>query len=162
MTDLRHLNSRIKPLHYCSPLLKDSFKKISSSNSTICSTLDIKAAFHSLRVNKKSQKYLHICGYPSAKMLYYKMLMGLKVSPSEWGEALDNIPDHESFILAMAEDILIMSEDEKQHIKHINALLTGLRKYGLKIAPNKCELFKTQVQYMCHVCVQSVHFACVL
>ena len=79
------------------------------------STLDIKGAFHSLNVAEGSRQYLHVCPYPSGRMLRYKKLaMGLKISPSEWGSCIDNILENVEElgknIVIMADDILIYSQ----------------------------------------------------
>ena len=47
--------------------------------------LDLKDAFHSLRLSEKSQKYCGILPYfSSASYLYQRMSMGLNVSPPIW------------------------------------------------------------------------------
>ena len=57
VTDFRHLNIRIaKNLVY--PLLKDTFSVLGSSKCKVLSVLDLKDAFHSLRLSENSKKIL--------------------------------------------------------------------------------------------------------
>ena len=83
VTDLRHLNMRIAKNNLAYPLLKDTFTMLGSSKYEVISVLDLKYAFHSLRLTESSQKYCGILPYfGSTSYLYQRMPMGLKISPS--------------------------------------------------------------------------------
>ena len=82
VTDFRHLNMRIAKNNLAYPLLRDTFALLGSSKCEVMLVLvlDLKDAFHSLRLLEKSQKY---CGtlryFCSASYLYQRMPMGLNV-----------------------------------------------------------------------------------
>ena len=59
VTDFRHLNIRIANYNLAYPLLKDTFSLLGSSRCEVLSVLDLKDAFHLLRLleNSKSRKY---------------------------------------------------------------------------------------------------------
>ena len=64
------------------PLLRDTFPLLGNSKCEIMLVLDLKDAFHSLRLSEKSKKYCGIHPYfCSASYLYQRMPMGLIVSP---------------------------------------------------------------------------------
>ena len=85
MTYFRHLNMRISKNNLVYPLLKDMFTLLGSSKCEVMSLLDIKDAFHSLRLNENSKKYCGILPYfGSASYLYQRMPMGLNISPAMW------------------------------------------------------------------------------
>ena len=50
VTDFRHLNVRIAKINLAYPLLKDIFLVLGSSRGEVFSVLDMKDAFHSLRL----------------------------------------------------------------------------------------------------------------
>ena len=52
VADLRHLNMRIGKNNLAYPLLKDTFTMLGSSKCEVMSVLDLKDAFHSLRLTK--------------------------------------------------------------------------------------------------------------
>ena len=85
VTDFRHLNSRIAKNNLGHPLVKDTFTALGNSKCEVLSVLDLKDAFHSLRLSEKSKK---CCGtlpyFGSASYLYQRMPMGLNVSPPIW------------------------------------------------------------------------------
>ena len=83
--DLRHLNVRIAKNNLVYPLLKDTFSVLRKSKCAVLSVLDLKDAFHSLRLPENSKKYCGILPYfVSASYLYQRMPMGLNISPSIW------------------------------------------------------------------------------
>ena len=46
------------------------------------------------------------------------------------------------------DDLLLFTPTKKVHISKLEDLLKALFKNGLKISPRKCQLFKTELQYM--------------
>ena len=58
VTDFRHLHVRIAKNNLAYPLLKNSFSVIVSSRCEVLSVLDLKDAFHSLRLSENSIKIL--------------------------------------------------------------------------------------------------------
>ena len=77
VTDFCHLNTRIAKNNLAYPLLRDTFSLLGSSKCEVMSVLDLKDAFHSLRLSEKSQKYCGILPYfGSASYLYQRMPMG--------------------------------------------------------------------------------------
>ena len=63
VTDFRHLNMRIAKNNLAYLLLRDTFALLGSSKCEVMSVLDLKDAFHSLRLSEKSQKYCGILPY---------------------------------------------------------------------------------------------------
>ena len=46
------------------------------------------------------------------------------------------------------DDLLLFTPSKSSHVAKLEDLLKALLKNGLKISPNKCQLFKTNLQYM--------------
>ena len=46
------------------------------------------------------------------------------------------------------DDLLLFTPSKKFHMDKLEDLLQALLKNGLKISPKKCQLFKTNLQYM--------------
>ena len=92
LTDFRNLYMRIAKNNLAYPLLRDTFTLLGSSKCEVMSVLDLKDAFHSLRLSEKSQKYCGILPYfGSASYLYQRMPMGLNVSPPIWQSYINTI-----------------------------------------------------------------------
>ena len=57
--------------------------------------------------------------------------------------------------LIFLDDIIIFSENFRDHIERLEAVFSRLKQHGLKLKPSKCEFFKTSVKYLGHVVSQS-------
>ena len=92
-TDFRHPNMCIAKNNLAYPLfLKDAFSMLGSFNYEVMSVLDLKDAFHSLRLTENSRKYCGILPYfGSSSYLYQRMLMGLNISPAIWQSYINPI-----------------------------------------------------------------------
>ena len=58
VTDFRHLNVRIAKNNLAYPLVRDTFSVLGNSKCEVLSVLDLKDAFHSLRLSKNSKEIL--------------------------------------------------------------------------------------------------------
>ena len=92
VTDFKHVNMRMAKNNLVYPLLKDTFTMLGSSKCEVMSMLDLKDAFHSLRLTVNSKK---CCGtlpyFGSTSYLYQRMPMGLNISPTVWQSYINAI-----------------------------------------------------------------------
>ena len=151
VTDFRHLNMRIAKNNLTYPLLKDMFTLLGSSKCEVLSVLDLKDAFHLLRLTKSSKKYCGIHPYlGSALYLYQRMPMGLNISPVVWQlyvNAILSCLSSRKYCEAIMDDLLLFTPTKQMHFEKLIDLLRTLCKNSLKISPKKCQLFKTELQY---------------
>ena len=116
------------------------------------SVLDLKDAFHSLRLTESSKKYCGILPYfGSTSYLYQRMPMGLNISPLVWQSYINGILNcfsNRKYCEAIMDDLLLFMPTKQSHFDKLEDLLKVLCKNGLKISPKKCQLFKTELQYM--------------
>ena len=169
VTNFRHLNMRIAKNNLAYPLLRDTFALLGSSKCEVMSVLDLKDVFHSLRLSERSQKYCGMLPYfGSALYLYQRMPMGWNVSPPIWQMYINtflNSLQSRKYCEAIMDDLLLLTPSKKAHMDKLEDLLKALRNNGLKISPKKCQLFRTELQYMGNtifikekrVCVKPLH-----
>ena len=85
VTDFRHMNVRIAKTNLAYLLVRDTFSVLGNSKCEVLSVLDLKDAFHSLRLSENLKKYCGILPYVgSSSYLYQRMPMSLNISPSIW------------------------------------------------------------------------------
>ena len=154
VSDFRHLNTRLVTLHPSIPLVRDAIQILGASGCEVISVIDLRDAYHTLRLSKKSQKYFSITPYyGSDTYLYQRLGMGLSVSPAVWQNfiqrVLSEIPNHRKHHLAIMDDCLVHSK-KKEHLTHLIDLFKALIRNGLKISPKKCRLFRKKLVYMGH------------
>ena len=152
VTDFRHLNIRIAKNNLAYPLLKDTVALLGSSKCEVVSVLDLKDAFHSLRLSERSKKYCGILPYfGSTSYLYQRMPMGLNISPPIWQSYINTMLDSlqsRKYCEAIMDALLLFTPGKATHMLKLEDLLKALRKNGLKISPKKCQIFKTELHYM--------------
>ena len=112
--------------------------------------LDLKDAFHSLRLLENSKTYCGILPYfDSASYLYQRMPMGLNISPSIWQSYINVILDclqGRKYCEAIMDNLLLFMPSKRSHMDKLEDLLKALLQDGFKISPKKCQLFKTNLQ----------------
>ena len=152
MTDFRHLNVRIAKNNLAYTLVRDTFSVLGNSKCEVLSMLDLKDAFHSLRLSENSRKY---CGtlpyFGSLSYLYQRMPMGLNISPSIWQSYINAILDclqSKKYCEAIMDHLILFTPSKESHMKILEDILSALLKNGLKISPKKCQLLETSLQYM--------------
>ena len=152
VTDIRHLNMHIAKNNLAYPLLKDTFSMLGSSNCEVMSVLDLKDTFHSLQLTENPKKFCGILPYfGSSSYLYQRMPMGLNISPAIWQSYINAILSclqSRKYCEAIMDDLLLFTPMKLSHFDKLEDLLKALCKNGLKISPKKCQLFKTDLQYM--------------
>ena len=96
------------------------------------------------------------------------MPMGLNVSPPIWQSYINtiiNCLESRKYCEAIMDNLLLFTLSKQMHMRKLEDLLKALLKNGLKISPRKCQLFKTELQYMGNtifiqgkrVCVKPLH-----
>ena len=146
MTDFRHLNMLIVKNNLAYPLLKDTFTLLGSSRCKVFSVLDLKDAFHSLRLTKNSKRYCGILLYfGSTLSLYQRMPMGLNIILATWKSYISTILDclqSRKYCDAIMGDLLLFTPTKTIHFSKLEDLLRPLCKNGLKISPKKCQFLR--------------------
>ena len=151
VTDFRFLNSRLKILQCSLPLIRDAIQTLGASDADTATIIDLRDAFHTLRIKESQQKYLGITPYfGSPTYIYQRMPMGLSISPAVFmyfiNSVLNEIEDRNKFI-AIMDDVFIHSKYD-EHLACIERLFQVLIKAGLKISPHKAQFFRKKVLYL--------------
>ena len=121
VTDFRHLDVRIaKKTNLAYPLVRDTFSVLGNSKCKVLSVLDLKDAFHLLRLSENSKRYCDILPYFGSSSYLYQIM----------------------------DDLLLFTPSKESYMSKLQDLLKALLKNGLKISPKKCQLFKTSLHYM--------------
>ena len=151
IVDFRLLNTRIRQRNNATPLLRDIFKMLGKSKCEVLSCVDIKDAYHSIRLDEKSKEFCGILPYFGSQHYRYEVLpMGLGSSPAIWmtyvNFLLDSMPDRDK-IIAIMDDLLLHSTRDT-HMDLLESLFKTMIKNGLKLSPKKSQLFVRELVYL--------------
>ena len=165
VTDFRPLNMRIAKNNLAYPLLKDMFMLLGGSKCKVLSVLNLKDAFHSLRLTESSKKYCGILPYfGSTLYLYQRMPMGINISPTVWQSYINatlSCLSSRKYCEAIMDHLLPFMPKKQTYFEKLIDLLQALCKNGLKVSPKKCQLFKTELQYMGNTIFSKAKRVCV-
>ena len=132
VTDFRHLNMRIAKNNFAYPLVRDMVSMLGNYKCQVLSVLDLKDAFHSLRLSENSKRYCGILPYfSSPSYLYQRMPIGLNILPSIWQSYINVILDclqSRKYCKAIMDDLLLFTPSKETHMNKLEDLLKGLLK----------------------------------
>ena len=151
VVDFRLLNTRILRRNTSIPLMSDFLSILGNSECEVVSCIDIKDAYHSIRLNDKSKEYCCILPYFGSPIYRYEVMpMGIACAPQIWMDyitlILSELEEKNKYI-AIMDDLLIHSS-KSTHWKLLEQLLQSMCKNGLRLSPKKCQLFRTKLTYM--------------
>ena len=111
--DFRLLNTRILRRNTSIALMSDVLSILSNSECEVVSCVDIKDAYHSIRLTEKSKEYCGILPYFDSPIYRYEVLpMGIACAPQIWMDyitlVLSELEDKKKYI-AIMDDWLIHS-----------------------------------------------------
>ena len=154
VVDFRLLNTRIKRHNTATPLMRDICQMLGKAQSKILLCVDLKDAFHSLRLTDKAKDFCGILPYFGSHHYRYEVMpMGLSISPCKWiqyiGFVMEKMPYPQNYI-AIMDDLLVHSKEE-DHMDRILDMLKALIEHGLKLSPKKCQFFRDELVYMGNV-----------
>ena len=150
VVDFRLLNTRILRRNTSIPLMSDLLSILGNSECVIVSCVDIKDAYHSIRLTDKSKEYCGILPYFGSPIYRYEVLpTGIACAPQIWMDyiisILSELEDKKKYITIM--DDLLIHSTKVAHWKLLEQLLRSMCKNGLRLSPKKCQLFKTPLIY---------------
>ena len=79
------------------------------------------------------------------------MPMGLNISPAIWQSYINAILSclqSRKYCEAIMDDLLLFTPMKSSHFEKSEDVLKALCRNSLKFSPTKCQLFKTDLQYM--------------
>ena len=152
-SDFCILNEKLVKINHAFPLVRDCIEQLGRKKCHYHSMIDLRDAFHTLRLALSSQKYCGITPYYGSPTYHYLCMgMGMSMSPQIWQQFVDLVFQDDlikrkhNFDVIM-DDTFIHSTAE-EHMDDLLDLFKVLRKYGLKLSPHKCQFFKKKIVYM--------------
>ena len=79
------------------------------------------------------------------------MCFGVASSPAQFQRCMDTMTVNLPGVAAYLDDLIVTVVSEKEHMDNLQGLLQQLGEYGFCIKLEKCEFFKTNVEYLNHI-----------
>ncbi|UYV70155.1 hypothetical protein LAZ67_7002015, partial [Cordylochernes scorpioides] len=145
--DYRLLNRKIISDSFPIPLMEDIVQKVQGAR--VFSCLDILSAYWTIPLHPKDRE-MTCFSTSEGSYVWCRLPFGLKTAPAIFNRKLSAILqkyklDNVTFYF---DDILVFSENEESHLKHLGQIFEILRKEGIQLRRDKCLLFMKRITYL--------------
>lgn len=144
-SDYRRLNTATQKDNYPLPNIFEFVSRLRGAR--VFSHLDLLKGFWQVPMSKPDIPKTAIT---TTRGLYEftRMPFGLKNAPNSFQRLMDQVARDLEGVFVYMDDILVYSEDRDQHVKSLKALFSKMRKYGLKLSPEKSTFAKPEIEFL--------------
>ncbi|XP_018014569.1 uncharacterized protein LOC108671526 [Hyalella azteca] len=147
--DYRALNSVTKRDSFPLPNMIDGLSNL--NNTHYFSTFDLMQGFYQMEMDEASKEFTAFSTGDS-HWQWKRMPFGLTNSPSSFMQlmalVLAGIPW--SIAISYIDDVIITGSTFEDHLANCDLVLSRFEEHGLKVRPDKCSLFRSEVTYLGH------------
>src|SRR5436190_15070519 len=145
--DYQKLNHIMIKDRYALPLIEELQATIAGAKPF--TKLDLKEAYHQVQI-KEGDEWKTAFRTQYGQYEYCVMPLGLSNAPATFQRLINNIMRVylDNFIVAYLNDILVFSQNLKEHIQHVRKVLKKLDNWDLTISPEKSEFHKSQIEFL--------------
>ena len=116
------------------------------------STFDLNYGFWQVPMDEESKQYtaftLGSMGLYECKCMLFGMYNALPTFQRLMQNCLGEL--NLTYCLIYLDDVIVFSKMPKEHLQRMHVVFDHLREYGLKLKPSKCEVFKSEINYLAH------------
>ena len=110
----------------------------------IFTTLDLQSGYYHIALDKESKAKTAFVT-PFGKYEFNAVPFGLAQAPAYFQQLISIVlQDCSNFAMAYLDDIIIFSQNEQEHLKHIEIIFKKLKEAGLKLKESKCDFFQAR------------------
>ena len=123
------------------------------SNTTL-SNIDLRSGYHHIPIAKEDcHKSTFVREY--GKFEFKRASFGISTC-SDYLKSLMNklFFDCDSFCIVYMDNLLVFSESEEEHLKHLEIIFEKFRNADLKLKLSKCQFWKKEIEYLGHLVSQ--------
>ena len=145
--DFRALNKVTVPDRFAIPNIEQNLESLAGNK--IFSCLDSASAYHAIKVSRRCRHLLTFVS-PLGAWHFKRMPFGCRNSASCYSRfvqmALQNLD--KQHIIHYLDDVVVASQNWKQHLQHLRDCLQAHKDAGLKLRAAKTKLFQEECQYL--------------
>ncbi|XP_058449424.1 uncharacterized protein K02A2.6-like [Malaya genurostris] len=150
--DMRQANKAIIPERHPLPTFEEIMPHLEGAK--IFSKIDLIKAFHQIELAPASREITTFVT-PNAYYRYKRLMFGMscaaEIFQREIERILKGLPGTKVFI----DDILVFGATKDEHDRRVLAVMTRLKKHGLTVNMEKCEIGQHSVNFMGHTLSES-------
>ena len=130
------------------PKIDEMYAKLKGAK--VFSTIDLRSGYHHITLGKSSRaKTVFVT--PFGKYKFLMVPFGLAQTAAYFQLLMNKVLKGLKFVMTYLDDIIISSENESQHLEHLETVFSCLREARLKMKWSKCDFFKSEIHYLGHL-----------
>lgn len=147
--DYRKLNNVTRKDAFPLPRIEDSLTSLTQA--MWYSTLDLASGYWQVRVDAQDREKTAFTT-PFGLFEWDRMPFGLCNGPATFQRLMQRCLGGQlsESALVYLDDVILYSVDFAAHLHHLEEVFRALERYGLKLRPEKCHLFRTEVKFLGH------------
>ena len=130
------------------PKIDEMYAKLKGAK--VFSTIDLRSGYHHIALGKSSRAKTAFV-MPFGKYEFLMVPFGLAQAPAYFQLLMNKVLKGLKFAMTYLDDIIIFSQDELQHLEHLEIVFSHLWEAGLKMKRSKCDFFKNEIHYLGHL-----------
>ncbi len=145
--DYRGLNDITVKNRYPLPLMSSAFELLQGA--TIFTKLDLRSAYHLVRI-REGDEWKTAFNTHTGHFEYLVMPFGLSNSPAVFQALVNDVLRDmvDRFVFVYLDDILIFSQNERDHVQHVRRVLQRLLENRLFAKVEKCQFHARSVPFL--------------
>ncbi len=145
--DYRGLNDITVKNRYPFPLMSSAFELLQGA--AIFTKLDLRNAYHLVRI-REGDEWKTTFNTPMGHFEYLVMPFGLSNSPAVFQALVNDVLRDmvDRFVFVYLDDILIFSQNERDHVQHVRRVLQRLLENRLFAKVEKCEVHARSIPFL--------------
>ena len=129
------------------PKIDEMYAKLKGAK--VFSTIDLRSGYHHIALGKSSRAKTAFVT-PFGKYEFLMVPFGLAQAPAYFQLLMNKVLKGLKFAMTYLDNIIIFSQDELQHLEHLEIVFSHLWEAGLKMKRSKCDFFKSEIHYLGH------------
>ena len=148
--DYRRVNDISRKDAYPVPDIQDALDSLRGSQ-YFC-TLDLLSGYWQLGLTERAKERSAFCTRRGL-FQFKRMPFGLCGAPATFCRLMTTVLGDLlwSICLCYIDDLIIFARSQQELLERLDTILTRLSKFGLKVKPNKCVLFRQEIPFLGHL-----------
>ena len=117
----------------------------------VFSILDLRSGYYHIDLSESAKPKSAFVLSSLGKYQFNRVPFGSAKVPAYFQKLINDILKGCNFAMGYLDDIIIYSRSEKEHLDHLEEIISRLKAAGLKLKPEKCCFFKKHIQYLGHL-----------